>query len=482
MVVAVLMIGLSVPDGSFAQSPTGGAFPGSPPTPSTASVDLGPYDRPASTIPAGRGGGLAVQAGTGGAARPPRADPGTAEPGPKREIPTGDFSNSPTTFDRGQVSPVRGARLPWESSGSINADGSPQVISKKAEAWLSKPGVELVRKLRKDESAELGLSLFGCKDDGSADAARGVVSTARACSGAEKATLARLTADPGAPGSLGTSVEVPSLRGPASKVFVNPDGTKTVRLFQNTVHSRAANGEWVDANPTVRLDPNGGKGLIADGVDGITRFSAVTGDGPLVGFEPSGPGADRLAFGLEGAAAGVKAEVRGQSVLYRDVFAGVDVQVDQQPLSAKGSVILKRGGTPSVFRFPLDAATGSTARVEGRNVIVSNSKGVQVGVFATPAVFVPGSSMAAAGGSANPCSSDRFGFDGEGRDRKSGSLDDRCLGGCDVAGSARAKVPGGDRSDVVDQTVARWRRRRDGVRELRFVAWTQQSAGLSFVL
>ena len=266
---------------------------------------------------------------------------------------------------------------------------------------MSKPGVELVRKLRKDESAELGLSLFGCKDDGSADAARGVVSTARACSGAEKATLARLTADPGAPGSLGTSVEVPSLRGPASKVFVNPDGTKTVRLFQNTVHSRAANGEWVDANPTVRLDPNGGKGLIADGVDGITRFSAVTGDGPLVGFEPSGPGADRLAFGLEGAAAGVKAEVRGQSVLYRDVFAGVDVQVDQQPLSAKGSVILKRGGTPSVFRFPLDAATGSTARVEGRNVIVSNSKGVQVGVFATPAVFVPGSSMAAAGGSAN---------------------------------------------------------------------------------
>lgn len=107
---ALLAIGL-LPKGSFAESGSGGAFPNSPPTPTTVFVDRGAFDRPAPTIPAGLDGGLSVKAGAGSVSRPPRSDTTPAEQGVKREVPSGDFSNSPTEFARGQVLPVRGSAV-----------------------------------------------------------------------------------------------------------------------------------------------------------------------------------------------------------------------------------------------------------------------------------------------------------------------------------------------------------------------------------
>jgi RHS repeat-associated protein len=356
-----------------------------------AQADSGPFpptsttSTPQTTIPIPRGTGVLVP--------PTRSTPA---PPIDREVPKGDFSNEPFHVDHEQQVPSQRARLPWESK-KVNADGSSQSSSPESSAWLVPPvgrttKVPPVDRMTKKRTA--ATALYGC-DVGDDDANGRAAKTGppgRACSVGETRKVELLTADPGVAGSGGTSVEMPELRGPASKTFVNPDGTKTLRLYQQQVHGKAKDGSWADVNTTVRSDAKAAaKGLFADSTDGTVRFGASAADaGALVSLEPTA-NVSRLGFRLEGATASSKPEPRGSSVLYRDALPGVDVEFDQQLSVLKGSIILRAAGTANTFRLPLDLPVGGSAKLTGTVVTAYDSKGGVVGLIDTPAVYVPDS-------------------------------------------------------------------------------------------
>ncbi len=156
--------------------------------------------------------------------------------------------------------------------------------------------------------------------------------------------------------------EVVSLRGARSATFARSDGSFATRLSEQSVHwFDRASGSWrvIDAGLSASAKPGVGW------ESGSNRFSVElagrSGEG-LVSFVSEG---GRMGFGLEGATAG-KAGVRdgGNAVLYAGVLPNVDVEYAVLPDGLKESVVLRKPGVPSSYRFRLEPAAGVKWRAE----------------------------------------------------------------------------------------------------------------------
>ncbi|WP_168220820.1 LamG domain-containing protein [Streptomyces sp. RFCAC02] len=118
----------------------------------------------------------------------------------------------------------------------------------------------------------------------------------------------------------GERVEVAALTTETSQTFAEPDGTLTTMESLRPVRVRDSAGEWVDADPTLRVSPDGGLEPVAASVDTVV---SAGGDQPMVTL--TGVGGRELVVDWPGELPAP--EVSGNVATYRDVLPDVDLQV-----------------------------------------------------------------------------------------------------------------------------------------------------------
>ncbi len=229
-------------------------------------------------------------------------------------------------------------------------------------------------------------SLFGCSVDSES---RSVESSSASsglpgCSRGQREVVDGLVSPVVPNRSDAVAVEVEAERTMQSKTYRNPDGSKRVRLFGTAVHRRLRSGGFAEVNPLVRSD--GKAGLMSEGTSLTARYAVSGGDRQLLSIERAADGT-RFGFGLSGMLGSAVPELNSASVLYREALRGVDVQFDQNADAVKGSLVLKRSGAESVFRFPVESVAGSVASVSGSSVTFRDAAGATVGIFSVPVIF-----------------------------------------------------------------------------------------------
>lgn len=152
----------------------------------------------------------------------------------------------------------------------------------------------------------------------------------------------------------GESVEVLGERTATTKVFDNPDGTQTARLFSEIVHVQDATGAWIDVD--TRLGDVAGL-LTPAATDVDVAFAPVTSADEVAQTSDAGRS---IGFGVAGAAAAV-GEVAGSSVQYPQVWQDTDLVLTALVDGMKSELVLSSADAPTRFQFPmmLDGLTPS---------------------------------------------------------------------------------------------------------------------------
>lgn len=136
-------------------------------------------------------------------------------------------------------------------------------------------------------------------------------------------------------------------------VYARPDGWHQAVISSTPVNWQdPASGKWS------AIDTR----LVADGTGGFRnasgpasfRFAGATGEGSLLRVAA---GDSEFGFRLEGATAGREAVVSGSSIIYLEVFAGIDLEYVVGPTSVKEVFVVKRPVPAALlarFRFALE--------------------------------------------------------------------------------------------------------------------------------
>ena len=189
------------------------------------------------------------------------------------------------------------------------------------------------------------------------------------------------TLTPVAPGTRdggftpGQSVEDVSARTPTSMVFVNPDGTRTLRAYNGVafVPDGAGGMRWAD--PT--LARPAGSARLAPVAASAVSFASVADDPELMRLQLGG--GRSVAFGVNGAAV-VGASADGDVARYSGLRSGADLELSATATGMKETLVLRSPSAPQSWLFPLrlqglrairDAATGSVLFVEGADSVVA---------------------------------------------------------------------------------------------------------------
>lgn len=143
-------------------------------------------------------------------------------------------------------------------------------------------------------------------------------------------------------------------------MFLNPDGTRTARVYPQPVNFKDSSGGWRAIDTRVVAE---GGGLRSGGGPVEARFAGRADDARLVRVASGGTAAT---FSMAGAAP-VAPSPEGSSVRYRGVAPGVDLEYHVGTTSVKELVVLHRPPGPGVapsFRFPLQLE-GLTPELNG---------------------------------------------------------------------------------------------------------------------
>ncbi|MFE9187808.1 RHS repeat-associated core domain-containing protein [Micromonospora haikouensis] len=167
----------------------------------------------------------------------------------------------------------------------------------------------------------------------------------------------------------GRSVERTSARTARSTEFDNPDGTKTLRLFDGTAFVRGEGGQWQPLDN--RLSRR------ADGRFAPAAAAAVTvaprGDDQQVATVSFGDGAS-VGFAIEGAAP-VAVDVKDETATFAGVRQSADVKFTPMEWGLKEEIVLHSLDAPASWLFPL--------KVEGLTPSLNSSTGEVVFLDAT---------------------------------------------------------------------------------------------------
>lgn len=168
----------------------------------------------------------------------------------------------------------------------------------------------------------------------------------------EPAVVEASSTDGAVPSRDGTAgEEIASLRTATSRTVRNSDGTLTTTVFDRPVHFRDAAGTWRAISARIVEDrTQSGFSLRNEAGPFDVRF-APRSVGALVGYRSTD--GRSVSMALRGAAAS-PAEVAGDTVTYRGVFAGVDLEYEVTPVGVKETMWLADRTARSSFDFELD--------------------------------------------------------------------------------------------------------------------------------
>jgi RHS repeat-associated protein len=155
----------------------------------------------------------------------------------------------------------------------------------------------------------------------------------------------------------GKSVEVVEERDERTKVYANPDGTKTAVFSTRPTHVKDDKGKWQDADASVEKKDGRVKSkrsrVGADFAERANdeRLQSITfADGNSVEFK------------LEGAAAS-SSDVNGKNIKYKNALADVDIEYVSETWGVKENIILHSPSAPDTYVFPFKTK-GVTARID----------------------------------------------------------------------------------------------------------------------
>nr|BFE53352.1 polymorphic toxin-type HINT domain-containing protein [Saccharothrix mutabilis subsp. capreolus] len=171
-----------------------------------------------------------------------------------------------------------------------------------------------------------------------------------------------------AEGGDGARRELVNRRSADTQEFVNPDGTRTRRVFQGRKFF-SRNGLWFPIDSTLVAED----GAWRSRSDSVNKRFAESADAATVASLELAPGVS-FGYGLAGAA-DVEARVEDAAVTYPDVRAGVDLELESTPNGIKETLVLDSADAPTEWDFPL-RLNGLTASLDAGAVVLKDGAGV----------------------------------------------------------------------------------------------------------
>ncbi|MGQ0824953.1 MAG: DNRLRE domain-containing protein, partial [Actinomycetota bacterium] len=162
--------------------------------------------------------------------------------------------------------------------------------------------------------------------------------------------------------------ELVAERTESTKTFVNDDGTKTLRLYDETAHVRDSRGAWSEVDGTLAVDARGEARPLVASED--VAFGARADAAALARVEFEGGGS--IAFGLVGASRAPRV-LDGPVARYEEAQPGVGVELSPRTRGVKEELILESRDAPDSFTFSmqlegLSASLNEIGVIEYRDV------------------------------------------------------------------------------------------------------------------
>ncbi|HZN14363.1 MAG TPA: PA14 domain-containing protein, partial [Acidimicrobiales bacterium] len=170
------------------------------------------------------------------------------------------------------------------------------------------------------------------------------------------------------------STEIETLGTATRRVFLNPDGSKTINAYAQPVRMQRG-GKWVDIDLALVKEPDGGARPEAAPVDAHVGSNA---SGPVGRVGVPG-GAITLRHPDASAVAG---EVKGGSVVFAKALPGDrDIEVRPTVGGFEEIIVLPTTEAAGAYQVRLDAPPGATARQEGDRVVVVGGDQTRLATF-----------------------------------------------------------------------------------------------------
>jgi len=181
----------------------------------------------------------------------------------------------------------------------------------------------------------------------------------------------------------GRSRELPDERRADAKVFLNPDGTRTERIYGESVHFKGPDGKWQDIDTALVAD---GDRLRTKAGPVDVRLAQSADSADLVGLSANGRS---VRLSMEGATA-AKATVKGPVATYAGVAEGVDLELHANAASVKETLLLHKppaAGQAARYRFRLDPGGLAPVATAAGGIELRGPDGVAVAVIPAPVLF-----------------------------------------------------------------------------------------------
>jgi YD repeat-containing protein len=149
----------------------------------------------------------------------------------------------------------------------------------------------------------------------------------------------------------GVSTEIVSERRAAAKIFANPDGTRTARVYSGPIHYQDASGAWKDIDTKLVADAVGG--YRNSGGPLSLHFAPASNDPSLATVSAGG---HQISFSMEGASPSVGVP-SGSGIRYAGVATDTDLEYHVGTDVLKEIVVLNHApasGSGASFRFVLN--------------------------------------------------------------------------------------------------------------------------------
>ena len=180
----------------------------------------------------------------------------------------------------------------------------------------------------------------------------------------------------------GKSKELVEERRADAKVFLNPDATRTERIYAKPVHFKV-NGKWQDIDATLVAEAGGFKNA-AGPVD--VRLAANADSNRLISIGADGR---RVTLALDGARS-VRGKAVGPVVTYASVAEDADLELHVNSDSVKETVILHKApanGQAARYRFRLDPGGLQPVMSAAGNIELRTPDGTVAAMIPAPVLF-----------------------------------------------------------------------------------------------